>query len=187
MTENHYLVPAQLEGESTDLQINVTPADIEDAADWFVTAKEHLWQVNHWHEYCSGTNVRFLLKDAYGHSVARRARKGDHIQINMLSGAFDWVIVEAIEYDDYPDENIETFAMHLRQVNAPGATNHNAVDHYFEATCTLVIERNQMHLKADYHGRNHPSPLDGTLHTSPWLGLDEDQWKSLLKGMVTFG
>jgi len=188
--QNHYLVPDQLAGDEKDLAFEIAAAGIDEAEDLFVSAKEELWNINRWENACPGIPFQFRLADSHGHLVGRRARKGDHIRIgrpgsDSPSGAIhDWVVVEAIEYDDYPDENRESFAVHLRPSSAPAA----AAGGYCEATSTVVVARDHQLLKSTYHGRNEMptgnNPEADRDASAAWLGLSEAEWNCLLRGFL---
>jgi hypothetical protein len=195
MPECHYLVPDQSEGAEKDIANSVSANDIDDAEDLFVKAKERLWNVNGWEKCCDHLNLLFSLADNHGQKVNRRARKTDHIKISKAGTAsteadvYDWVIIEAIEYDDYPDHNVETFAIHLRPTENPQILITEPATYYKGATSTLVIERDHKILKAWYHGRNEFVPTEESTNEpdgacSAWLGLSAEQWECLLKGFV---
>jgi len=196
MTEIHYLVSEQTDGRQKDLSHSIATDSIEDAEDFFVDAKERLLDVNNWKRYSSPGNPEFMLTDHHGHTLKRRARKGDHIRIDSEGlehspgGGFSWVVIEAIEYDDYPDESIETFAIRLRPSASPLPGNKTGPGYFFneEATSTFVIERNGKNLYATWHGRNEPNELtpgQSQPETGiPWLGLSDRQCETLVKGFL---
>lgn len=194
MIENHYLVPTQREGSEKDITHSITARSAEDAEDWFVDAKERLMAVNNWQKWSAMTSAGFRLTDSHGSVVNRRARKGDHIRIDLpgqvtgLESGFEWVTIEAIEYDDYPDISAETFAIRLGPSGNP--VNHGDTDlHNFpagDATSTFVIERRGKRLSATYHGRNEVEDTDGHVRVASiaWLGLSDTQCAALVKGFV---
>lgn len=201
MSESHYLVPAQFDGLEKDLSHSIITETIEDADDWFVDAKERLLDVNNWKKISGIANVEFKLTDGNGRILSRRARRGDLIRIDIAGrgheyeGGFEWAAIEAIEYDDYPDENMETFAMRLRPSADPMNKNNNVFLDFSEseATSTFVIERIGKKLSAYYHGRNEQGDLElvsvGQQHEPEivkcaWLGLSDVECKALIKGFV---
>jgi hypothetical protein len=154
MKDNHYLVPLQLEGLCSDIDLKVTAASIEDSEDWFVEAKDRLWNVNEWKVNNGASVIQFRLVETASHLI-HKARKGDHIQIGAHefpghSEYFDWAVIDAVEYDDYPDENRETFALHLHLVLQAG----QSVSDIANPSLTLVIDRSGVNLQAGCHGRN---------------------------------
>jgi hypothetical protein len=200
MYQHHYLVPEQLEGLKKDITESLAAVTIEVAEDLFVDAKERLLDVNNWKRYSADANATFTLTDSHGNTVKRRARRGDHIRIDApgagIDGSgFDWAAIEAIEYDDYPDVNMETFAMRLRACFNPMHKTGMGTGHYPEqdATSTLVIERLGRKVYSTYHGRNEfeedvsaHSASRHVLTVAPcaWLGLSDIQCTALIKGFI---
>ena len=194
MIENHYLVPTQLEGLEKDISHSITTKSAEDAEDWFVDAKERLLAVSNWKKFSGVTGIDFRLTDIHGKAVNRSARKGDHIRIDAdaqaqhFDGGFEWAVIEAIEYDDYPDINMETFAMRVRPSSSPVKNTYSVDDRYnnSEATSTFVIERVGKILSSYYYGRNEEVETGyGVAVAAPaWLGLADMQCRSLVKGML---
>jgi len=202
MENNHYLVPTQKEGLEKNIAHAVTAKTVEDAEDWFLDAKEKLLDVNNWKRYATTLGAEFRLTDAVGKPVNRQARKGDHIRIDIpgpgseAGSGFDWVAIEAIEYDDYPDVDMETLAMRVRPSDNPMDRNNTDTAHFFSdnATSTFVIERRVTHLSVQYFGRNETANKDGSiidkvrnvaLATGAWLGMSDAQWTSLVKGIIS--
>jgi hypothetical protein len=87
---------------------------VEDAEDSFVDAKERLLDVNHWGRYCSAPGVTFSLSDGHNRPVSRRARGGDHIKLSIPGSEVCCLIIESLEYDDYPDLGMEAFTLRLK-------------------------------------------------------------------------
>ena len=173
MQEDHYLVPEQLHGFEKNIAYKAVVNSIEDAEDWFVDAKERLLDVNNWKKYSIDTGLGFRLIDSHGKILNRKAHKGDHISIDAVTMHMaDWVTIEALEYDDYPDADMETFAMRVKSDTG-------------NATSTLVIERKGRNLEASYHGRNQAEEITtaGTGNAA-WLGLSDTEWTALVKGLI---
>ena len=190
MQENHYLVPLHQEGSRKDLEQNIVADSIEDAEYWFVDAKDRLLDVNSWNKYCPAISAEFRLTDIHGLGVGRHARKGDLIRMDIPGpgatrlGGFEWVCIEAIEYDDYPDLSMETFAIRVRTAQNPLNNkdgHNNSPDN--DATCTFVIERRGTKLFATYHSRNGSGNVTDTT-TNQWLGLQDTEWSCLIKGLL---
>ena len=177
MQENHYLVPTQLLGNEKNIAHTGHCDIIADAEDWFVDAKERLLDVNHWQKYSDIRGLDFKLTDSHGKVLNRKAHKGDHIRIEVRADAtgFDWVGIEAIEYDDYPDIDMETFAMRVRQGEHPANKKEGHIVN--DATTTMVIERRGKTLAASYHGRNDANGVQ-------WLGLSDIEWTAIIKGLI---
>ena len=192
MHENHYLIPEQLQGNEKNIAYSIYTDAVEDAEDWFVDAKERLMDINNWRKYGGSTGVDFKLTDSHGKVLNRKAHNADHIRITVVQQAavFDWVVIEALEYDDYPDIDMETFAMRVRPGNHPliKQDDHGMND----ATSTIVIERKGKKLAASYHGRNESANRPGEItfeqgvitENTSWLGLSDTEWAHLVKGFI---
>ncbi|MFI5196215.1 MAG: hypothetical protein ACHQD8_03930 [Chitinophagales bacterium] len=190
MQENHYLVPLHQDGFRKDLEHNIVADSIEDAEYWFVDVKDRLLDVNSWNKYCPAISAGFRLTDSHGQGVGRHARKGDLIRMDIqkkgittrLAG-FDWVCIEAIEYDDYPDLSMETFAIRVRAAAQNPLNNKEGHNPDTDATFTFVIERRGPKLFATYHSRNGSGNVADTT-ASLWLELPDTEWLSLIKGLL---
>jgi hypothetical protein len=187
MQDSHYLVPTQAQGLHKDLEHTLTADTIEEAEDLFVDAKERLLDVNNWKKYSRQPLLDFSLADRQGHLLKRRARKGDRIRIGlpgngvMNANESDWVVIEAIEYDDYPDIDMETLALRLRPADLAQYDEDNVRD----ATSTIVIERRHSKLLLSYHGRNEEHEEDNFPDSDrAWLGLSDEQWSTMIAGFL---
>lgn len=201
MTDTHYLVPAQEEGIEKNIAHSITAATVQEAEDWFVDGKERLLDVNNWKRYSVSVSAEFRLTDHNGKPANRVARKGDHIKIDIpgpgseAGSGFDWVVIEAIEYDDYPDEDMETIAMRVRPAENPTDRTETGIAHFFSdsATSTFVVERTGKKVAAKYYGRNESANIEGGVvdkvrntgvAIGAWLGMSDAQWTSLVKGLI---
>lgn len=152
---------------------------IEDAEDGFVDAKERLLDVNNWKRYCRVTGAEFTLKDNHGRAVHRRAHKGDHINMEIPGLEHHCAVIEALEYDDYPDLDMEAFTMRIKPCMHAGHANEYEEDERTPEGA-LVVERRGNHLYAAFHRRNS---MDITA-TDNTFGLTDDQWSALLKRFI---
>ena len=201
MNEQHYLVPLQNDGFEKDITHAVTAKTVEDAEDWFVDAKERLLDVNNWEKYAPTISAEFRLADNHGKGLKRSARRYDHIRIDIpgtvssTPGGFDWATIEVIEYDDYPDDSTETFALRIRPSEHPQYKTTDGQDLFLDANAssTFVITRQGKSLFAAYHGRNEPAHSyavanggheDSEPTYNGWLGLSDTQWADLMKGLL---
>lgn len=200
-SEKASVPPEQNEGIKKDLEEQVSFEEIEDAEEMFVIAKERLLLVNEWDKVSEFINTKFQIVDSHGHAVHRHVHTGDYITIDIpgpgsVTGeGKDWVKVEAIEYDDYPDENKEQFAMRVRPVPNPTVSD-DSVAHFFtdDATSTFIIERDHNMVITSYHGRNEKlntetgKLVDKIRNTvvgiSAILGFSDAQWAGLIKGFL---
>jgi hypothetical protein len=200
-SEKASVPPEQVEGIKKDLEESVSFDTQEDAEDMFVLAKKRLLHVNDWHIISESIKSRFQLVDDHGHPINRSAHQADLIAIGIpapdteTGEGKDWVIVEAIEYDDYPDENRELIAMRVRPVPNPH-TKDDSVAHFFSdsSTSTFVIERDHRTLTARYYGRNEKPNLEAeslpdkmrnvAVSIGAMLGFSDIQWEGILKGFL---
>lgn len=201
LTETHYLVAEQLEGLEKDITQSILTDTIEDAEDFFVDAKERLLDVNNWKRYGGAGMPEFSLCDHHGNPIKRRAHKSDYIKVSPFGNVdFNertpvWVVIEAIEYDDYPDLNSESFAIRLRQSMPPVYNSNRSLDMHAHqtATSTLVIERTGKKLAATYHSRNDMAEIavgmyvdEQSIKTNAgcWMEISDVQCTNLLKGFI---
>jgi hypothetical protein len=181
VAELHYLVPEHNEGTETDIIHSLSAETTDDAEDLFVDIKDRLLNVTNWDKYAGMAEVCFGLADSSGHKVKRHARRGDHVLVTTISHAteqYDWLTIEALEYDDYPDTGMETFAMRLRPSVHPDNADKTDIS---ADTTTIVVLRNQQELSAIYHGRNHAIGNGAT-----WQGIPNEGWSALIKGMLEY-
>ena len=164
------MVPDHIHGAEKNIEHTIVTGTTEDAEDGFVDAKERLLDVNNWSNY-SGAGIGFVLTDAHDKPLNRKAHKGDLIKIETPVSAPEVVAIEAIEYDDYPDDGRETFAIRLK----PGTNNPGTNVDQHNATATIVIERRNKRLNASYHGRNE---------ARAWFSLSDEQLGNLMTGFV---
>src|SRR5687768_11563823 len=103
----HKLVPQQTEGIQKDLKEELLAQDVDEAQEIFVIAKERLLNVNNWNKICDTLSSDFKLTDGEGNEVDRNAHYNDYIRIDIpgpgsqAGDGYDWVLIEAIEYDDF--------------------------------------------------------------------------------------
>lgn len=183
MNENHYLVTEQTQGISKDLEHTITIETVDDAEDWFVIAKNKMLDVNAWHKISTTPTATFKLTDGHGKPLHRKAHRGDHIRVETTGDGtgYEWGVIDSITYDDYPDEDMESMAIHVRPVSAEhnGSSDHDR----HKATTTVVIERRGRDLSALYHGNSETEPVHEDTHIMP-DNLQNIEWHSLIEGML---
>ncbi len=186
MQENHYLVPLHREGFKKDLQHHIVAYTADDAEYWFVDVKDRLLDINNWNKYCQAMSAEFRLTDGHGLGVGRHARKGDLVRVDMREqgakhlGGFEWLCIEAIEYDDYPDLSMETFAIRARAAQSPLDKKDGNEVCDSDTTFTFVIERRGAKLSSSFHCRKE-SAYTGI---SGLLELPDTEWLSLVKKLL---
>ncbi|GAA4469103.1 hypothetical protein GCM10023093_27960 [Nemorincola caseinilytica] len=178
MQQPHYLVPAHTDGAEIDITHSLQADLVEEAEDLFVDAKNRLLDVTHWARYAGLADVRFALADGHRHTATRKARRGDHILIDGRGpgqpyNEYDAYTIEALEYDDYPDTGMETFAIRIHPSDRVATDNGD--------TATIVIQRNGIKVSAIYHGRNSPTGSDGL-----WHGMSNTEWEALMRGLIEY-
>ena len=171
MTQHQYMVADRDIDTKKDIAHSLSADTVEDAEDMFVDAKERLLDINNWRKYTPTLTGEFQLIDANGKELHRKAHKGDHVRISASGAVTGWMIIEGIEYDDYPDADIETFTLHLNTSAAPA---QNTTDVHNAAAITVLVERRQWKLFVNCHGANGSLPL----------GLSYSQWDSLTTGLI---
>jgi len=198
--DTHKLVPEQKGGVQKNIRHDVVLDSIDDAEELFVIAKDRLLNVSQWQQTAASASAEFQLTDKYGNELGRPAHSNDLIRIKIpapgtdTGDGYDWVHIEAITYDDYPDQEYETFAMRVRPTTNP-KTSGDETAHFFSdaATSTFVIERRARHVIALYHGRNEipntgpdlpDTARNVTVSLGAWLLGSDAQWMSLIKGFL---
>ena len=194
-------IPEQEHGAAKDIKKQIVMETLDDAEDMFLLAKERLLSVNDWKKMIDGNSAHFQLSDTHGEPLHRHAHLGDYIKIDLpgpgsIAGKNkDWVKIEAIAYDDYPDENGESILLQLRPVAAPNTDNEHTA-HFLkdEATSTIQIKRWGKIVAAYYYGRNEiPNTDTGNVldtvrnlavATTSILALSSVQWTNLLESLL---
>jgi hypothetical protein len=200
LSDGFYPVQRVKKGAEKDFTHSILAADVADAEDWFVDAKERLLHVNRWTEHSDLTTSRFSLTDSHGNEVGRSARKGDYIKIETKgqgSDTFDlceWAHIEAIIYDDYPDQDMETFTLVTRPVTTAVGKLRDAMDIPSGGSRgSFIIERQGRKLFAACHSDVPPAAeqantgaalRNAAAAASAWMGLSDTQWKNLVQGMI---
>ena len=197
-------IPEHEHGAKKTLKHSYSAESPEDAEELFIVAKDRLLDVNNWNRTAVAVSAVFELADHHGNHLNRKAHKGDYIKIDLpapgskTGDGYDWVVIEQIAYDDYPDEHTESILMQVRP--APAPTNGNEdVAHFFkaDATSSFIIERHGKLLMAHYYGRNEvpnteaENPVDivrnAVVATGAVIGLSDVQWNNLIQGFLSFG
>lgn len=203
MEHPQHELPEHEHGAKKDLKHSYNAESAEYAEELFVIAKNRLLDVNNWDKTAEVASATFCLADHHGKDLHRKAHKGDYIRINIpgpgskTGDGFDWVYIEQIVYDDYPDEHTESILMQVRPASAPTNDNRD-IAHFFrdDATSTFVIERHGKLLIAHYYGRNELPNIEteklidtirnAAVAAGAVIGLSDVQWNNLIKGFLKF-
>jgi hypothetical protein len=195
-------IPAQQEGNQTDVIHFVDCEAREQAHKLFLLAKSRLKDVSSWHRFSGPGSSKFSITDAQGTEVYKIAEKGDHIYINLpapgsIAGSgLEWIRIESV--DDREDANAEDefIAITVRPVANPRHPENGATAHFFShnSTSTFIVERYLNHVSAAVHGRNEtPNNKDTNLYDTirntiialtARKGLSGPQWKKLVVGLL---
>lgn len=103
------------------MEYSISTHSLEDAEDLFVVAKERLLDINDWQNEHSSA-----LIDNHKNKIHRNAHTGDFIKINSLPEKL--LIINKIQYDDYPDISGESITMFLSTVNDPESMHTIAIN-----------------------------------------------------------
>lgn len=174
MSNYHYMVPDQQTGEWLDLEVAAALETLEDAEELFVLAKDRMLDVNNWHGLTGWQHIKLELVDKHGNVVSRTARRDDHILVHSGQEDTDWLVVDSLEYDDYPDDVAETFAIRLHYAGEAA----QAADH--KASATIVVGRTMKRCYVAWHGRNHTNDV------GHWHNLSRPEWEQLLSALLAF-
>ena len=98
------------------------------------------------------------------------------------------VMIDAIEYDDYPDESRESIVMRLRTDIRPETYEYGKLPVIMnkEGTCVLAVARTGNRLSAFYQGRNEEI-VEANLEQNGVVGSfgkTTEQWDDLIKGFI---
>lgn len=189
------------EGVNKHFEQSIVLDSMDDAEDMFVIAKERLLDVNEWHDIGGEMSASFTLTDKQGKELHRHAHKGDLVRIkipgpgNAPGGGYDWVSVERIMYEDYPDDAAEQLILELKPAASP-LSAENAPAHFFDeaASSIFVLERINNKLKASYYGLNEKPNTEPDnwadkgrnllVAATAIAGGSALQWNALLKGII---
>ncbi len=136
------------------MEVSTTAADIDDARDLFLLAKDRLLDVNDWNYSLKG-NFRIVLTDARGQKLQRSARVDDMICIAASNGAGIgsemWIRISRIQYDFFPDISSESISMLLETAHSPSGKGTGADNIRQE---TILIKREGPTLTAHCNAGN---------------------------------
>jgi hypothetical protein len=161
-----------------DTQYSYTDTSIEGAEDLFIDTKDVLLDVNKWQDIVKLPGMHFSLINNQKIGVTRPAHKGDYIKIEQ-NELVQWLHIESILYDDYPDENKECLVMQLMPYIQPGEKMKNNIH---PVLINIIIERINNKLICFKHEQN----TYNTDNQSDNLFLTNTIWDSLLKALINF-
>lgn len=178
------------------MEVSVRMADIEDARDLFLLAKDRLLDVNDWGQHCPGTK-EVSLTDRKGHRLHRSAHVDDLARLSFEyepgSPTMIWLHIKAIQYDLFPDIQSESISM-LLQSAAPPGTTAEPDDSLPEET--ILIKREGEVITAHCNAGNelpdtedeHPDAhLNRQLELHPVLNIPPSALEAFLLALVSTG
>lgn len=102
------------------MEYSVSTRSLEDAEDLFIVAKERLLDINDWQN-----EQNYTLTDSHKHKLHRNAHTGDFVKINSFPEGL--LIINKIQYDDYPDIAGESITMFMSTANDPESMHTIAI------------------------------------------------------------
>ncbi|TCK83581.1 hypothetical protein [Albibacterium bauzanense] len=191
--------PPQYAGKQLDLHAETLLDNEQEAKEFFQVVRKRLLRSFEWYDIAKIPAATFVLTDHLGRELIREMKENDLIRIdipgpgNSSGNGFDWVKVEKITEEKNEKEDLCSIT--LRPTSNP-EENNDEIAHFFKsmATSTLLAKRQNLHVRAEYHGRNELINEDATKLTDKFrniivglaakLGLSYSQWKSLIEGLV---
>lgn len=126
-----------METGNLHLKEELVAFDIDDAEEIFVVVKDRLLDILFWRDQgFAGTGLS--LVDAHMQELLRPAHTGDRL---LFADASLHLLVQSIEYDDFPDEELETFTLRLSRFPAESSLPGDALP-----MAAFVLERRARHL-----------------------------------------
>lgn len=196
------MVPKQEKGVASNISHSVNFKTIEDAQQWFITARTRLKDINQWHEIAGmKAGAEFNLVDERGYEVHRCAKIGDYFKINIpfpglkAGKGYDWVRVKQIQDKPDPLGSNELFSITVSPAKPPADTAE--VSHFLdsEASSTFMVTRNGLKVSAAILGRNETpnTAIKGFINKirnfivaiGAFSGFSHGQWKALVKGILS--
>ncbi len=191
--------PPQYAGKQLDLHAETLLDNEQESKEFFQVVRKRLLRSFEWYDIAKIPAATFVLTDQLGRELIREMKENDLIRIdipgpgNSSGNGFDWVKVEKITEEKNEKEDLCSIT--LRPTSNP-EENNDEIAHFFKsmATSTLLAKRQNLHVRAEYHGRNELINEDATKLTDKFrniivglaakLGLSYSQWKSLIEGLV---
>ncbi len=193
------ILPDNKQGKQNDLEATEVFDTHEAAKARYQVAVSRMLYPSAWHQLCGSLSATFILIDAEGKVLDRKASAGDYIRIDVpgpgpSSGdGYDWVKVEQVK--EQRDGNEDQCCMLVRP-SAPPTKLAAETAHFFDgsASSTFMIHRTGAQLIASYHGRNEKPNVttekavdkvrNAAIAAAAMAGMSELQWKTLLDAFI---
>ena len=193
------IVPAQHTGKEIEADASIDLKNNNEASIFYDTVKDRLLNVNNWHQLAGIISARFQLVDINGKEVARNAKKGDYIKVDIPGpgskegDGYDWVCIE--ELREINDGVIQSIGFRVRPAKNPlGDKNETAHFYSDEATSNFIVAREATKISAMIIDRNikpndeAESITDKIRHTAVGMSaissFSKIQWQNLAEGLV---
>lgn len=135
------------------MQYHYIAENEDDAADFFVLAKENLLDIEAWQKAVAPSETVFQLTDSHWHPLSHHAHKGNYIRISS-NGREVTYEVAAIAYDDYPDINTEVLSL-AAVANDPNQTEQDTAT---QPSFIFSITRHSKKVSVAYKPINMDAP-----------------------------
>lgn len=201
--EFNSIVPENRKGSKTDIVYSEQYKTLEEAIAGYEAARQKLLSISQWHKYAGKGTANFQLTDANGSPVTRLAEEGDHFRINIpgpgstTGDGYDWVQIQSIAENTETYNDCEYIAITVSPVTNPNNDKQD-IAHFFKgyASSTFLVQRQGLVVSVEVHGRNEQPNTNAEnfidnarnllVAAGALLGLSEVQWKSLVKGIITY-
>ena len=173
--------------------------DIEAATALFKTAKQRLFDVNHWQDIAGNALAHFQITDASGKDIDGPVSEGCYFKIDIPGPAtedgdgFDWVRVEDVSA--YESVDVESVGIRVRPASNPTSPNTETAHFYSsDSTSTFTVTREKTKVTAAVYDRNIKANQDteGVMDQvrNFLVGIagkitgSKIQWKHLTDGLI---
>lgn len=179
-----------------DVEKKVEAASRHEAFVLFENAKKRLNDINNWQLLCGKTPAEFQLTDKLGNFInASAPETGNLIKVRCYTKGTDkfiWYRIEEFIGEKNLLKDTEDFGFHVVRVSDP---SQQAYD-FSGITCTFLVTRSGCHVSAVEAERskilvNESMPVliklkDKMQHIFSWISSSNQQWKSLINGVLQY-
>lgn len=176
------------------MEVSTTVADIDEARDLFLLAKDRLLDVTDWN-YSLTDLYHITLTNTGGQKLRRNAHTGDMICIRAGNGdgisSEMWIHIRSIQYDFFPDIRSESISMLLETGHSPSGMG-TGTDNILQET--ILIKREGSTLTAHCNAGNELPEKDDEVPDAKWnrmaelhpvLSVPQSSLQQLLRDLVT--
>jgi hypothetical protein len=199
--ENATAIEHQQTGAFSNTDHVIDCEGVDEAIRLYVNARSNLLNINNWGNICGTGSATFQLTNENGVEIARTAKVGDHIKIDIpgpgpfAGKGYDWVKIENIDDTAEGSGNQERIIITVRPSPNPN-TEDDTTAHFFSslATSNFVVRRDGNKVSAAVLGRNeipNTGEAEGAdklrnsmIAASAIAGIAKLQWTMLVKGLL---